>query len=570
MHLTSFQALLKTNIYFSILNIRYAPMFRPCPVLQNQPLPFAVAELDFLKWLKALSSTDDKASCELLLQVLQTLNRTAMAGKTRLLFLEKLGGLVLQLSDRLTKLAFAENNELMPEGLQQFEKAVWCCAQLAEGYMLLSKADDFKDKLAYSLAQKSLIISRGIQAMSKALLYISQSYTVPYPHFWLSCLEFYQLAQQHQLTDADNPSADLINNAFKQLVVFSLSNTNQFSQQEMSIIYDLLHQYSEYVRLLPPASAPASKIPFICLDKDAPPAKRYPADHKPTSRTLYIATAGVAGKLLETMPDKTQAQNANTRLMLLRLVKTLSMNQQRKHTRERAQGAFYGIIDFNNIINSLRGDITRQDREVALSGYFDVANPGELRDLNFTIANNDEEELRIHSKLKSQKANPSTFKIIEVNAPEEIWKEEAPDLLAANTSLIDKSKKGYSILSTNSQIQPKVGHLIGLNHKQLALGIIRWVARSQEFRVLMGIELLGAHAQAVRISNPGFPDLEADGIYLPADEALEKSESLILLNSAFKPAEFFFILKKHRNIRYRMIKVLHSTALIKHFEVLRT
>jgi hypothetical protein len=115
-----------------------------------------------------------------------------------------------------------------------------------------------------------------------------------------------------------------------------------------------------------------------------------------------------------------------------------------------------------------------------------------------------------------------------------------------------------------------VGHLIGLNHKQLALGIIRWVARSQEFRVLMGIELLGAHAQAVRISNPGFPDLEADGIYLPADEALEKSESLILLNSAFKPAEFFFILKKHRNIRYRIIKVLHSTALIKHFEVLRT
>ncbi len=545
-------------------------MFRPCPVLQNQPLPFTVAELDFLKWLKALSSTDGKASCELLLQVLQTLNRTAMAGKTRLLFLEKLGGLVSQLSDRLANLAFAKDTALTPEGLQQLENAVWCCVQLAEGYMLLCKADDFKDKLAYSLAQKSLIISRGIQAMSKALLYISQSYTVPYPHFWLSCLEFYQLAQQHQLTDAANPSADLINNAFKQLLVFSLSNANQFSQQEMSIIYDLLYQYAEYVRLLSPASAPASKIPFICLDKDAPPAKRYPADHKATSRTLYIATAGVAGKLLEAMPDKTQDQSANTRLILLRLAKTLSMNQQRKHARERAQGAFFGIIDFNNIIDLLHGDKTRQDREVALSGYFDVTNPGELRDLNFTIAkHDDDEEPLVQYKLGSQKANPNAFKIIEITDPDEIWKKDTPDLLATNASLIDKSKKGYSVLSTNSQMQPKVGHLIGLNHKHLALGIIRWVARSQEFRLLMGIELLGAQAQAVRISNPGFPDLEADGIYLPADEALEKAESLILLNGAFKPAEFFFILKKHRNIRYRMIKVLHSTALIKHFEVLR-
>lgn len=548
-------------------------MFNPCPALQTQPLPFAIDELDFLKWLKSLSTPESNASCELLLQVLRTLNHTDLAGKTRLLFLEKLGALLFQLSAKQTKLTFAQNMALPKDYQRRLETTVWSCAELAQGYTLLSKADNFKGNKSYSLQQKSLIISHGIQAMSKALLYISQSYTTPYPHFWRTCFEFYQLGQQYQLTDLANPGVALIENAFKQLLVFNLSNSNQFSQLEMSVIYDLLGQYASYAKLLPPtAECPSRNLPAICLDRDAPPARYNVAAHKPTAQTLYIATAAVAGKLLEAVPNKTQHQYANDKLMLLRLAKTLTLHQKRRDRRERTQGAFFGIIGFDSVITFLHGIEPGQNSRLAMSGHFDATHPGQLGNLNYTIAKNEDDDEKLAQynlkrRRSGQKANPKAFKVIEFTDSAEIWKKGKTDHFETNTALIDKSKQGYCLLLTNKQLQPKVGHLIGLNHKHFDVGIIRWVTQGEASRLLIGIELMGKQAQAVRISNPGFPNFEGNAIYLPADALLEQAESLVLLAGAFNPAEFFFMHKEHRNMRFRLAKLIHATAFIRHFEI---
>lgn len=550
-------------------------MFNPCPALKNQPLPFDIDELGFLKWLKSFSPPNGKANCEQLLQVLHTLNHTDVGGKTRLLFLEKLGALLFQLSSRQTKLAFSQNTTLTPDDPRPQELIVWCCAALAQGYTLLSKADDFKDNKTFSLQQKSLIISHGIQAMSKALLYISQSYKTPYPHFWRKCFEFYQLGQEQQLTDVACPGVDPIDNVFKHLLIFSLSNSNQFSQLEMSVIYDLLGQYAGYAKLVSPTLEQTSgKLPVIFLDQDAPPS-RHIADHKPTALTLHIATAPVAVKLIEAIPDNIQYQPASNRLMLLRLAKTLALHQPRKQRRERVQGVLFGIIGFDSVINFLHGNVPGQKSQLSKNGLFEMTHSAQLGNLNYTIAKTDDEKLvQYNLKLKrsGQTVNAKTFKIIQFTDPAEIWKTDQMDRMdqfEANIVLIDKSKKGYGLHLTNRQLKPQVGHLIGLNYTHNQVGVIRWIMQDEESRLLIGVELLGNQAQAVRISNPGFPNFEADAIYLPADAMLEQAETLVLLNGAFNPAEFFFMYKDHRNIRFRLIKILHSTSLIRHFEIAR-
>jgi hypothetical protein len=558
--------------------------FPPCPSPSDLPLPFAIDEMDFSGWLSTVTKMDDMAKCQQILQVLQTLNnayppeRQLIPGRTRLFFLEKMASVLTSATIMLTVFPNISDStsESTADESARSEISVWSSLELGNAYSLLSQEDWFREDLYYSLQEKTLILCNGIQAMSRGLLYIFQTYTKPYVYFWHKCFQFYRLAQLYRLTESEfNPDAEAIENAFKRVLVFALSNTNQFSPQEMRTIHDLLGHYAPYTSLL--KAVPKKKfkgIPSIHLKGNgAPGISDDDSDIQDPDR-LYIATVAVASKILEATYDKRARHIPTDRLMMLRLAKTLTLSEQRKDTREPAQGYPFGTMGFNNIVEFLRGKEVEKQNFLAETGSFDPSRPGELRDLDFEIATPVGKQPNPGAVgnlgIVTDKATPLAFQVIEFTDPSEIWKTSQQPYYETNMRLVDKSAKGYGLLWTDDHIRPKVGSIIGVMHKTLSIGLIRWLAQSKETGMFMGVELLGDSATVVKVSNPGYPDIEVTAIYLPGGEAAKQPSSLIFMNKSFQPSEFIFIHKNHRNVRYRLTKQLHLTSFINHVEVVRS
>ena len=562
--------------------------FPPCPAPSNLPLPFTIDELEFSVWLSSLTENEDMAKCQSILQILQTLNNTypperkLIPGRTRLFFLEKLGAALTMATAKLTY--FPSIPDAKPESessedeMSRSEISVWATLELANAYSLLSTEDWFKEDEYYTIEEKTLILANGIQAIGRSLLYISQTYSKPYVYFWHKCFQFYRLARLYRLNDFEhNPNAQTIENAFKRVLVFALSNTNQFSPTEMRTIFELLGHYASFTSLL--KSVPKKKfkgIPSINLKGSGPPTISHddPDNHDPEE--LYIATVTVASKILEATNDRRAHHLPTDRLMLLRLAKNLTLSEQRKDPREAVQGNHLGIMGFANIVEFLRSKEIEKQNAFAELGAFDPTRPGELRDLNLEILPSENKEDENNFGELPEKLFPknpsSSFQVIEFTDPSDIWKTNPLPAVnyETNMRLVDKSIRGYGLLWTDNAIKPKVGSIIGIMHKSLTIGLIRWLAQSKETGMFMGVELLGTNATVVKVTNPGYPDDAATALYLPEDGIAKQAASLIFINKGFRPSEFVFLHKNHRNTRYRLTKQLHLTSYINHVEVVRS
>ncbi len=575
----------------SLHSLKLSKAFPPCPPGTGKPLPFSIDEFQFTVWLDTLSAQDEIAKCQVLLNVLQTLNtayppeRKLITGRTRLFFLDKIGAVLTPATTLLTH--FPSVSDISPDpdiSLQEMarsELSVWCSLELANAYSLLGTEDCFKENGYYSIEEKTSILANGLQAMGRGLLYICQTYSKPYSYFWYKCFQFYRLARLYRLNDGDfNASVALIENAFKRLLIFALSNTNQFSPSEMRTIYELLGHYAGYTSLL--KSVPKKKfngIPSIHLKSGGPPTiSNDDSDHHDPDQ-LFIATVTVASKILEATNDRRSHHLPTDRLMLLRLAKTLTLNEQRKDTRETTDGNHLGIVGFGNILEFLRGKEIEKQNMLAGTGKFDPVKPGEIRELDFELSKpvhkEDDNILDYKSEPQSEKTAPFSFQVVEFTNPDDIWKNK-PNVQKgsqeSNIRLLDRSVRGYGLLWTDNLIKPKVGSLVAIINQNLTIGLIRWLAQSKETGMFMGVERLGYQATVVKVTNPGYPDIMANAIYLTHEEGepTNPTGSLILINKDFRPSEFIFIHKNFKNIRYRLTKQLHLTSFINHVEIVRS
>ena len=526
-------------------------MFRYCPVVISRPLPFAANDMDFLRWFKSLALENDVKSCEQLLHVLLTLNKTPVAGKTKLLILEKLTPVLFQLTARITSQPVAQqkNNPFEDEN-SVYEFSIWSCAELANGYKLLSMEESFKKNTYYSQQQKSLIIAHGIQALSKALLYICQLYSQPFAGFWSDCFHFYRLAHHNETI---NYNGDMIANAFKQVLVFYLSNPNQFSQPEMRVIYTLLGQYAAYAKLL--REVPEKKfrgIPCIHLRRDLPPSTQHVGNDKDDPYVLHIATVEVASKILAAAYDKELNHSYVDQLMLLRLAKTLTSNTERKHSREKVNTACLAVTNFDHLIDYLRKQEIENAYAANARGYVDYKGTGigALHKISASLGTG-------FGRKPSPTGNDLPLQLNSAN----------PISVDARVQLMDKSLHGCGLLWSNKRIKPKVGSIIGLQQKKMEIGFIRWLSQSEENNIMLGVELVGINAQAIKIANPAQPDSEIDAIYLPKEEASHQPESVLMPNNGFNLGEFILIKREQKSRRYRQMRQLQSTTLLNRYQI---
>ena len=343
----------------------------------------------------------------------------------------------------------------------------------------------------------------------------------------------------------------------------------------MYTIYELLGHYAAYTSLL--TAVPQKKfsgIPSINLRGNGPPIVNEDNDHQEDPDRLYIATVNVASKILEATYDRRAQHLPSDRLMLLRLAKTLTLNERRKDQRETTNSNLLGIMGFAPIIAFLRDKDNEKQQIAAAPGYFDPTRPGELRELNFEIAateiKDDQTDIETHSHPTINKGIAQAFPVIEFTDPSEIWTAKKEELREVNMRQFDKSTKGYGLLWTDNKVKPRVGSIIGIAHQTMTIGLVRWMAQSKETGMFIGVELLGENAIAVKVSNPGYPDNQVNGVYLPGTGDSKQPPSLILMKKDFRPNEFLFLSKNNKNVRYRLTKQLHLTAFINHVEIIHS
>ena len=317
-------------------------------ILKIQTLPFSIDSKSFSTWLVSLDTSDKVETLEILLPILSTLKIITIKPDLRFFFLEKISTLTFQSSEKLQEnyiknyFPFSKNDTL------KINLSIHCAIEIAENYSLIAKNQCFKTEDIFSPQQKALTLFNGIRAMSSVLLYKAMLYEKPGKGFWSLCYLFYLFAKQNNVIEL---CPENINTCFikvcKQLLIFELSNIQQFTTEEIHVTFNLLGNFSDHTNLL--SEVPENKIhsvPFFNLRTDQPPSISKTIAPEQSPHLFYISSIDLIKRLIGLIELKNNMSYSN-KIMVLRLIKTLTMKQQRRHERESIVSEVFAEIGFD-------------------------------------------------------------------------------------------------------------------------------------------------------------------------------------------------------------------------------
>ncbi len=551
-------------IFFSSMN---SQSVAKDPISTIRTLPFSFDEKSFNSWLGSLKTENKVDTLKLVLTTLKQLNQVEL--KLRFIFLQKLAILVHQLTKQLhnsyikSQFPFSKQNKL------RVMISAYCNIQLAENFSLLCKECNFNSDQVFSHQQKVIIIFNGILAQANVLLYKSILYEKPDKGFWNLCFLFYFFAKQN---DALYTKIDTTENCFinllKKILLLELSCPQQFNTEELFIIFHLLNKQSEFSELSTKVNEANTKgIAFINLREDLPPSLIIENREHEQPYLLYISNLRVIKNLLSLITNKASLANSN-KVMLLRLIKSLSMNQQRKSDRKNTHSELFAIVGTEKLNNYLllAESKSRADKL--------APPPGVIQDLNLEIVpidDNGDKSDNLRSELNANVEIGRKIDLIANIESADIWpeKKEQPKAVVnkpvTNADLFDKSTTGFGLRLRNQDDTLKVGEIIGLIiSEELVITMVRRIAQVDKNDIVIGVEIIGNNAtllDIIDIENKG----SAAAFYLINDEQIE---SIVINTNDFQNEEHIFVDKDDKIIRYKIVKQLQTSSIVKHLKVI--
>lgn len=532
---------------------------------KNQ-LPFSTDEQSFYTWLSNLTIEHKVDTLKLILTTLKSLHQVELEPGLRLIFVEKLSSLVYELSKKLqpdyikSQLPYSKQDKL------KLLVSTHCTIELAKNFALLCQDKYFNSDQIFSQQQKILITFYAIQAQAYVLLYKSMLYEKPDNGFWKLCFLLYLFAKKNNVLESKiNANNSCFNNVFKQILIFELSNTQQFNTEEILTIFHLLDKQSVHINLHSKVSDLKSTVkPFIDLKEDAAPTLSKESEHQDEPNLLYICNFGFIIQCLDLLEHKTKLSDSN-KAMLFRLIKSLTMNQPRKSDRKTVNSELYAIIGIDKLKDYLlQKKCTPENNDIA---------PGEIRDLDFELQPIDQKqeksdvfrtELDAHVEFASRVeviANLDRTNIWPEKKEEPIQAEKKPD---TNVYLLDKSTCGMGIQLKNKDATTKVGEIISLIiSDNLVITFVRRIIQSDKFGLLLGVEIIGINPELldiIDIDNQG----SATAFYLKNHEG---TESIIIKTNDFQNEEYLFADRNEKIVKYKFEKQMHTSSMLKHLKV---
>lgn len=189
---------------------------------------------------------DRFSTCVKILSALQAMKEVDLEPEQRLLHLETIrafiGDVILSMENIYLDCSFP----MTSKEKASIELLTWINVEIAGNYQRVGMATD---NVELSADSKVFALNQALKHLGHSLLYIAQAYQVAFTGLWQACYQIYKVAEQNQLLDIEikrgsGEGTQTINKTFKQILLFSLSDINQYRPRDMDKIYDMLGKFS--------------------------------------------------------------------------------------------------------------------------------------------------------------------------------------------------------------------------------------------------------------------------------------------------------------------------------------
>ncbi len=537
-------------------------------------LPFSIDEQSFSIWLAEIEKQDKVNCLQALTDTLKQLKKATVPADIRSVFLEKIATIVFKVSEQLKKTYIKSYFPFSEEDKLKVSLSTNCAFEMAENYALICKDTSFKSKVIFSQTQKELILLNSIQAMANVLLYKAIVYEKPKKGFWSLCYLFYLFAKQNEALESSvtQGKASFVQ-VFKQLLVFELSNTQQFNTEEIYTIFNLLNSLTGQVKLL--SSVPEKALnstPCINLRVGVAPAVSKDVSHEPSPYIFYISSLDLIKQLFDLSVHK-KSMPYKDKVLVFRLIKALSMNQSRKNKRELADNELLAEVGFDKFIEFLlhqeslletKGVISYDVNDLSIDKPKVDKNLDDSFDVKSGIGNSlslhiedDDESVAVES-IDSSEIWVAKETKVEI---EEVVEEEH----FTNAVLIDQSKLGFCIRLQEEGVVTKVGELIHLSISSISIvTVVRRIIATDNDDVMVGVEVLGYDPEILHIMDIENKSSKNACVLVN----LEGVESIVIKVDDYHNEKQLYVDRNEKVLCYQIEKTFEtSTAIVKHLKV---
>jgi len=533
-------------------------------------LPFSIDINSFTSWLESQNGKNKLETLQNLSTILTALKKTTIAPDTRNFFLEKISPLVFQFSEQLQSSYLESYFPFSESDTLKINLSNTCAFNLAENYALICKDSCFKVQALFSSEQKAIILFNAIKAMAIILFYKAIVYEKPKKGFWSLSFLFYLFAKQNNLLElapTHAPNSCFIK-VFKQLLVFEMSNTQQFNTEQIHIIFNLLNNLSDQVHLLPVlADKKVNTVPYINLKSDTPPSILKQAITEETPYLFYVSSLNLIKQLFNISANNKKTPY-NHKIIIIRLIKALTMNQHRKNERELADNELFVEIGFDKFTEFLlhkesllntKGVISYEVRDLSV----DEQLAKDTHDEIYGFRSEQEASLSFTSDPDDPVKDIKNTDIWSMQEESPTPKQEKKD--DTNATLIDKSNLGFCVRLRDQNIALKVGDIIHLLIPPTSVAtVVRRIISTAVGEVIVGVEVLGYDAELLHVM-----DIDNKGAKKAcALVSIDGVESIVIKADEYKNEEYMYVDRNEKILRYKIEKVLESSSSqIKHLKV---
>jgi hypothetical protein len=557
----------------------------------GQPL-FQPTEAAASDWVKNLPVTNTNVLVTLLMQAISDLNRSKLGPETRF---KILGHLLPNLQVALLNLSkrFLNQPLIMPEEPRRMaELSDQLLTLISTGYTIIAvQAIEQRDAIRATNPARLTC-----EAIHLALVFagrkILQGFQLHRPmeiHGWKTLHQLYALAERQRLAELPVPQplsgGDTIEATYLQAILLGCCKANQLRQSDLSALYRGFQQWSPKVNF--GSDATGNDLYMIDLDSDQAPVYCALYREEPCTSCRYIDTTPLV-KHLTALKDEAEAQainfdkHSNVPVNLLEhLITSLGSMSLRNFKRTNSNHTLWICVGFNSTHYHVAGRLTFEQLVCGDEGFA-----------------TEEERNRTNNRFLNplgpvdvwQAANPGDYSgdmriipnlLVDVDASTRARLfQESDDALPVEerypifeVQLADSSPGGYCVEWTAELPGDiKAGDIVGLKedpHNQWVIAVIRWVSRLNNFRTLIGLELLSPRAIAygATVHHKGAEKpIPTRVLLLPEIKLVAQPQTLLTPRTGFKERQKITLGTSSEARSIQLLRHIASTGSYSQFE----
>ncbi len=555
--------------------------------------PFFLSEKEITAWVAQLPIANIGETARLLFQTFRSFNRTLVPAKKRLQNTEYFREPLSYIADNLSK-------HYLGSGFPLSEKAYKVAVLNRELHSGIATA--YKACIVGLLMEnqgkpdKKLLV----QAIHRCMTYLSQVTLLsvlvydPYPRrIWQELHTLHRLAVRYDIvhTSVEDPKEpeqkkSTVEDAYRRCVLFALASPYKMRQKDNIHVFETLLEWSHLASFHSFDDAPEETSILIRQDTDLAPNHGAKQEGSETKYLLKLDASPLISQLrsqfAENEEDRPQLWGIQKldKGLIRQLILLWSKAQKRAFVRTKLNFELHVAVGLRSIHKLIThgGDTPRvEDKSVDDGTWIETA---------FAEGNNP--KISSHFSLSPldggsynprrgdfEDFGPNSRDFDAIEQPSQIWENESAKPAEPATNILktlNESAGGYCLDWKGRHI-PKiqVGELIGvqsaMSANQFGVGIVRWMRRSPEDTLQVGVQMVAPNAVAVNArleSNKS--DESQECLLLPEVGTSGQPTSFICPSYPFKLGDLL-VVNEGENLReIKLTRLMEASGAISQFQ----